>query len=140
MEQSSFIKLIKVLQAAYPYYFKDLSKEDSLGFIQLYYSKLKKYDYQVVAKAIDGIITKSNYMPTLAEIIKECDKEYRNYNKLRIEEMYRQGYFKTDEEFGKAMLWLLEEKPIMPKWLEDDMKKITDIKLISNEGIDNEKQ
>lgn len=140
MEQSSFIKLIKVLQAAYPYYLKDLSKEDSLGFIQLYYSKLKKYDYQVVAKAIDGIITKSNYMPTLAEIIKECDKEYRNYNKLRIEEMYRQGYFKTDEEFGKAMLWLLEEKPIMPKWLEDDMKKITDIKLISNEGIDNEKQ
>lgn len=139
MEQSSFIKLIKVLQAAYPYYLKDLSKEDSLGFIQLYYSKLKKYDYQVVAKAIDGIITKSNYMPTLAEIIKECDKEYRNYNKLRIEEMYRQGYFKTDEEFGKAMLWLLEEKPIMPKWLEDDMKKITDIKLISNEGIDNEK-
>lgn len=139
MEQSSFIKLIKVLQAAYPYYLKDLSKEDSLGFIQLYYSKLKKYDYQVVAKAIDGIITKSNYMPTLAEIIKECDKEYRNYNKLRIEEMYRQGYFKTDEEFGKAMLWLLEEKSIMPKWLEDDMKKITDIKLISNEGIDNEK-
>lgn len=140
MEQSSFIKLIKVLQAAYPYYFKDLSKEDSLGFIQLYYSKLKKYDYQVVAKAIDGIITKSNYMPTLAEIIKECDKEYRNYNKLRIEEMYRQGYFKTDEEFGKAMLWLLEEKPIIPNWLENDMKKITDIKLIGDEGIDNAKE
>jgi hypothetical protein len=28
----------------------------------------------------------------------------------------------------------------MPKWLEDDMKKITDIKLIGDEGIDNEKQ
>ena len=140
MEQSSFIKLIKVLQAAYPYYFKDLSKEDSLAFIQLYYSKLKKYDYQVAAKAIDNIITNNNYMPTLAEIIKECDKEYRNYNKLRIEKLYKQGYFKTDEEFGKAMMWLLEEKPIVPNWLENDMKKITDIKLISEESTDNEEE
>lgn len=140
MEQSSFIKLIKVLQAAYPYYFKDLSKEDSLAFIQLYYSKLKKYDYQVAAKAIDNIITNNNYMPTLAEIIKECDKEYRNYNKLRIEKLYKQGYFKTDEEFGKAMMWLLEEKPIVPNWLENDMKKITDIKLISEESTENEEE
>ncbi len=140
MEQSSFVKLIRVLQAAYPYYFKDMSKEESLSFVQLYYSKLKKYDYQVVAKAIDNIITKNSYMPSLAELIKECDKEYKNYNKLRIEELYKQGYFKTDEEFGKAMLWLLEEKPIIPSWLENDMKKITDIKLISDEGIDNEKE
>lgn len=140
MEQSSFSKLIAVLQAAYPYYFKDLSKENCLAFVKLYYSKLKKYDYQVAAKAIDNIITKNNYMPTLAEIIKECDKEYRNYNKLRIEKLYKQGYFKTDEEFGKAMMWLLEEKPIIPSWLENDMKKITDIKLISDEGIGNAKE
>lgn len=136
MEQSSFTKLIRVLQAAYPYYFKDLSKENSLAFVQLYFSKLKKYDYQVAAKAIDNIISNNNYMPTLAEIIKECDKEYKVYNKLRIEELYKQGYFKTDEEFGKAMMWLLEDKPIIPNWLEQDMKKITDIKLLDNEGTD----
>ena len=137
MEQSNFAKLMKVLQAAYPYYFKDLSKENSLAFVQLYYSKLKKYDYQVAAKAIDNIITTNNYMPTLAEIIKECDKEYKIYNKKRIEQLYKQGYFKTDEEFGKAMMWLLEDKPLIPNWLQEDMKKITDVKLISDEGIDN---
>ena len=68
------------------------------------------------------------------------NKEYRNYNKLRIEELYRQGYFKTDEEFGKAMMWLLEEKPIIPNWLEQDMKKISDVKLINDEGMENAKE
>ena len=77
MEQLDFNKIAKALTIAYPYYFKDMSKEDALMFNQLYFSKLKKYDYQVVAKAIDDIIISNNYMPTLAEVIKSCDKEYR---------------------------------------------------------------
>ena len=140
MEQLYFNKLIKALTVAYPYYFKDMDKENAILFNQLYYSKLKKYDYQVAAKAIDNIITNSNYMPTLAEIIKECDKEYKNYNKLRIEQLYKQGYFKSDEEFGKAMMWLLEDKPLIPNWLENDMKKITDIKLIDIEENNDTKE
>lgn len=140
MEQLDFNKIAKALTIAYPYYFKDMSKEDALMFNQLYFNKLKKYDYQVVAKAIDDIITSNNYMPTLAEVISACDKEYRIYNRLRLEKLYKQGYFKTDEEFGKAMLWLFEEKPLIPNWLENDMKKITDIKLISDESIENAKE
>ena len=140
MEQLDFNKIAKALTIAYPYYFKDMSKEDALMFNQLYYSKLKKYDYQVAAKAIDDIIMSNNYMPTLAEVIKSCDKEYRIYNRLKLEEMYKQGYFKTDEEFGKAMMWLLEEKPIIPNWLEQDMKKISDVKLINDEGMENAKE
>lgn len=140
MEQLDFNKIAKALTIAYPYYFKDMSKEDALMFNQLYYSKLKKYDYQVAAKAIDDIIMSNNYMPTLAEVIKSCDKEYRIYNRLKLEEMYKQGYFKTDEEFGKAMMWLLEEKPIIPNWLEQDMKKLSDVKLINDEGMENAKE
>lgn len=133
MEQSSFVKIIRVLQVAYPYYFKDMSKETSVAFMQLYFSKLKKYDYKVVSTAIDNIITDNKYMPTLAEVLKECEKQYKEINMKRIQEMYKQGYFKTDQEYGKAMMWLLEEKPIIPSWLQEDMKKIGDIKLIENE-------
>lgn len=136
MEQSSFVKIIRVLQVAYPYYFKDMSKETSVAFMQLYFSKLKKYDYKVVSTAIDNIITDNKYMPTLAEVIKECENQYKEYNIRRIQEMYKQGYFKTDEEYGKAMMWLLEEKPIIPNWLQEDMKKIGDIKLINTERIE----
>lgn len=132
MEQSSFSKLISVLTIAYPYYFKEMSKEQTISFSQLYYSKLKKYSYQVAAKAVDEIITKNNYMPTLAELIQECEKQYRAVNKLKIEELYKRGYFKTDEEYGKAMMWLFEENSIVPSWLQEEMKKIGDIKLLGD--------
>ena len=121
MEQSKFSKLMKVLQVAYPYYFKDLDKETSMAFIQLYYNKLKEYQYEIVAKAIDKIITNNNFMPTLAEVIKECDNEAKLYYKDKLQEMYVKGYFKTDEEYGKAVMWLLEDKPLIPGWLKKDI-------------------
>lgn len=132
MEQSSFSKLISVLTIIYPYYFKEMSKEQTISFSQLYYSKLKKYSYQVAAKAVDEIITKNNYMPTLAELIQECEKQYRLINRLKIDELYKRGYFKNDEEYGKAMMWLLEENSVVPSWLQDEMKKIGDIKLLGD--------
>lgn len=121
MEQSNFSKIVNALKIAYPYYFKDLSQEDSTMFLQLYYNKLKKYRYEIVAKAVDNIITTHNFMPTLAEVITECDKECRNYYKDILQLMYSKGYFKTDEEYGKAVMWLLEEKPLIPEWLEKDI-------------------
>jgi hypothetical protein len=121
MEQSSFAKLVKTLEVAYPYYFKDLSKENALAFMQLYYSNLKKYRYEIVAKVISNIIKTSEYMPTIAQLIKECDNESKLYYREILENMYRAGYFKTDEEYGKAVMWLLEEKPLIPEWLEKDI-------------------
>ena len=123
MDQSNFSKIVNAMKVAYPYYFKDLSKEDSTMFLQLYYNKLKKYRYEIVAKAIDKIITNNNFMPTLAEVIKECDNEMKSYYKNYLEQMYAKGYFKTDEEYGKAVMWLLEEKPLIPEWLKKDIDK-----------------
>ena len=124
MEQLEFSKIIKVLTMAYPYYFKDMDKENTIMFSQLYYNKLKKYNYQIVANAINKIIDEKEYMPTLSEIIKKCDKEYRNYYKEKIDLMYKDGYFKTDQEYGKALMWLFEDKPMIPQWLLNDIKLI----------------
>ena len=130
MEQSDFSKLINAMRVAYPYYFKDLDESSMRAFMQLYYGKLKKYDYIIAATAIDNIVTTHDFMPTLAEVLKECDKQYRIINKAKIDKMYKEGYFKTDEEYGKALNWLFEDKPVIPNWLQEDMKKITDIKYI----------
>ena len=123
MEQFNFSKIINVLKIAYPYYFKGLNEENSKAFMQLYYSKLKKYRYEIVAKAIDNIITTRDYMPTLAEVIKECDTEMTWFYREQLEKMYKIGYFKTDEEYGKAVMWLLEDKPLIPEWLRTDIDK-----------------
>ena len=122
MEQSNFSKLVNVLRIAYPYYFKDMEKESTIMFNQLYYSKLKRYDYIVVSNAINKIIENSEFMPTIAEIMAECDKETRKLYKIKIDKMYSNGYFKTDQEYGKALQWLFEDKPIIPSWLLEEIK------------------
>lgn len=122
MEQLSFSKIVNVLRIAYPYYFKDMEKESTIMFNQLYYSKLKRYDYVVVSNAINKIIENSEFMPTIAEIMAECDKETRKLYKIKIDKMYSNGYFKTDQEYGKALQWLFEDKPIIPSWLLEEIK------------------
>jgi hypothetical protein len=122
MEQLNFSKIVNVLRIAYPYYFKDMEKESTIMFNQLYYSKLKRYDYVVVSNAINNIIENSEFMPTIAEIMAECDKETRKLYKIKIDKMYSNGYFKTDQEYGKALQWLFEDKPIIPSWLLEEIK------------------
>ena len=122
MEQLNFSKIVNVLRIAYPYYFKDMEKESTIMFNQLYYSKLKRYDYVVVSNAINKIIENSEFMPTIAEIMAECDKETKKLYKIKIDKMYSNGYFKTDQEYGKALQWLFEDKPIIPSWLLEEIK------------------
>lgn len=123
MEQSNFSKLLNVMKVAYPYYFKELGEEDSVNFLHLYYTKLKEYPYNVAAKAIDNIITTHIFMPSLAEVISECESQKKLYYMDILSTMYKDGYFKTDEEYGKATMWILAEKPIIPDWLKKDIKK-----------------
>lgn len=134
MEQSNFSKIVNVLRIAYPYYFKDMEKESTIMFNQLYYSKLKKYDYVVVSSAINKIIEKSEFMPTIAEILTECDKETRRLYKIKIDKMYANGFFKTDQEYGKALQWLFEDKPIIPNWLLEEINGYEEKLLISKKN------
>ena len=85
--------------------------------------KLSKYDAEVVIDVVDSIITTSKYMPSLSEIIEKCEFQSRKKYKKKLDLMYKNGYFKTDEEYGKALMWLYEEEPIIPEWLKIDMSK-----------------
>ena len=87
MEQSKLISsVIAKLRIAYPYYFKDLDEEMILGMVKMYQDQLAGYDYEIVINAIDNIIKTSKYMPTIAEILENCEKldksqQSRNYEK-----------------------------------------------------------
>lgn len=139
MEQSHLNKLVKVLTLAYPYYFKEMNKEDLVIFNQFYYSKLKNYDYNTVARAIDKIISTNKYMPTMAEIISACDNGKKEYYKNVLKAMNEDGYFKTEREYTKAVTWLLEAS-LIPTWLKEDIdkfiekSKINQIEMEENNG------
>lgn len=134
MEQSNFSKIVKILTLAYPYYFKEMGTEDAIMFNKLYYSKLRDYKYEIVKKAINNIIDINKFMPTLAEVLEECKIQNKIYYKNIIDKMYKDNYFKSDEEYGRAAILILTEG-IIPEWLKNDMISYeeNEIKLISGQ-------
>ena len=133
MEQSKLISMIIVkFKIAYPYYFKELTDEEFAGLIAMYQEELSCYNELTLVSAVKSIIRKNKFMPTLNELLEECEcsKLYRGNEILK--RMKDDGYFKRgtvcelDENhatrnYEKALMWV--EKDIIPTWLLEDMKK-----------------
>ena len=71
-------------------------------------------------------------MPSISEIIEVCENEKINERNLIIDEMIKDKYFKNEREIEKVYLWISEG--IIPKWLQEDMKKYYS-KLLENKKI-----
>ena len=133
MEQSKLISsVIAKLRIAYPYYFKELDEDMLIGLVKMYQDQIVGYAPQVVMKAIDEIIKRSKFMPTIAEILEECEKNKMSYKIAIIEKMKLDGYFKDSREIEKTYHFI--ENGVIPYWLLNDMKKYG---YIDYEALDN---
>lgn len=122
MEQSRLISsVIAKLKIAYPYYFKELKKEELAGMISMYQDFLSDYNELTLNSAIKSIISKSKYMPSMNELLEECELCKTTQKNIVIEKMIKAGYFKDSREIEKTYHFL--EEGIIPKWLLEDMKK-----------------
>lgn len=86
---------------------------------EIFYDFLKNYDYQTFIKAIKNRILKSSFAPKINELIEECNLCKQEIEAKTIEYMNSKGYFKTIEEYEKALFFL--KSGVIPKWLKDDM-------------------
>lgn len=75
MKQSELVKIIMVLKVAYPYHFKDMTKEDVYAMTSIYKQQFKDYAPVVLMKAVDVLVRKSPYMPSIAELHSESKKQ-----------------------------------------------------------------
>lgn len=130
MEQFNLSRYIKILMLAYPKYFKDLTREESIEISQLYYSQLKKYPTNVVERALNEIIQECVFMPTIAEILKKCNEVNSNLKQWVIGKMIQDGYFHSQREIDKAYHFI--EEGIIPQWFQSDMQKYSNMKLIGD--------
>lgn len=122
MEQSKSISsIIAKLKIAYPYYFKELNEEELVGMIGIYQELLSGYNELTLNNAVISIISKNKYMPTVNELIKECEMVKTYKKNAVIERMIEAGYFKNPNEIDKTYKFL--EEGIIPSWLLNDMKK-----------------
>ena len=119
MEHSKLISgMIAKFKIAYPYYFKDLKNEELIGMISMFQEELSGYNELTISNATKSIIRKNKFMPTLKEIIDECENVRTYKINVIIEKMKKAGYFKDPREIDKFI-----EEGIIPDWLIEDMKK-----------------
>lgn len=131
-----FIKNMTYLGLAYD---KQYTQEE----IKLYYDFLKYFSDDVIVKAIKEIIKTSKFIPKINELIEKCEEIKKETQYEIIEKMKNQGYFKTTQEYEKAIMFL--NTNIIPKWFIEDMKKyqqdnlqITNKEIKQIENKDNE--
>lgn len=132
MEQSKLIsEMIANLKISYPYYFEKLTKEEFIGLISIYQSQFLSYERTVLMKAINNLIARNKFMPTVAEIHEECKNCQKSSLEEIIKKMQKANYFKNEKELEKVYLWL--DKGIIPTWLKKEMKKYSNSELVNKE-------
>lgn len=133
MEKSKLISnLIAKLKVAYPYYFDKLNNDMFLGLVALYQEHLSSFNEQTLKKAFNSIIHKNKFMPSLSEIIEECEKNITYNRNYVIEKMIDNGYFTNSREIEKTYHFL--EEGIIPKWLQKDMREYEQ-RLLAKENL-----
>lgn len=87
MTKEETIKIMAILKAAYPTYYKDQTKEEAAMSVGVWQATLIEYDYKSVSAAIKEIIKTMKYPPSIAEIIDKIEtaqqeKYYKDLAKM----------------------------------------------------------
>ena len=131
MNTKGISTLIATFKIAYPYFFKESTKEEITALSRIYQEHLSCYNEKTLANVAKKIIATKKFMPSISEIIEACEKEKEFMRNEILELMKADGYFKksdygeldhTQEErnYTKALIWA--EKNLLPNWLKEDMK------------------
>ena len=115
MSREEAIKILSILKAGYPNFYKDMSKQDGLNTIALYQEMFANCDIKIVAIAIKELINSFKYPPTIADIKNKmyelCNKDdEKSPSELwsNLLKAIRNGYYGYLEEFEKLPLEVKE--------------------------------
>lgn len=142
MEQSKLIsEIVMKLKTMYPYYFEKMDEMQIASLCKTYQEELSQYSEETLINAIKNIIRNNKYMPSLSEIIEECDKCRTHQANEIVKKMWQDGYFKKGpygelddsqayKNYNKTLKFI--EEGIIPEWLREDMKKYYQLLLNGN--------
>ena len=131
MNTKGISTLIATFKIAYPYFFKESTKEEITALSRIYQEHLNCYNEKTLANSTRKLIAIKKFMPSISEIIEACEKEKEFMRNEILELMKVDGYFKKgdygeldhiqeERNYTKALIWA--EKNLLPSWLKEDMK------------------
>lgn len=105
MTKQETIKMLAILDATYPNFYRDKSEEEMNGVIAIWSEMFKDCDNNLTILAVKELINTSKYVPTIASI-KEKMYELTHINEDSSSELWerllkaiRNGYYGAEEEF-----------------------------------------
>lgn len=106
MTNQDMTKILAILKAAYPSSFKDLTKDEAMGIINLWTLHLKNIPVDIVSISINRLIAKSKFVPSISEVKQDLDNLYWDaYNKKQYG---RTGHTKLTPEAEQRLNYILE--------------------------------
>lgn len=128
MNTIEFTKAMKILTMSYN---KDFDEET----LKIWYLQFKNINSTVFINAINKKVRESKFMPSIAELLEECEKQKdeRKFNILL--QMKLDGYFKCNCEYDKAIKFIEENN--IPSWLKEDMKKYNQAMIENKQALSN---
>lgn len=131
MNTKGIATLIANFKIAYPYFFKESTKEEITALSRIYQEHLNCYNEKTLENATRKLIAIKKFMPSISEIIEACEKEKKFMRNEILELMKADGYFKKgdygeldriqeERNYTKALMWA--ERNLLPSWLKEDMK------------------
>lgn len=68
MTMNDMIKIMAIIEAAYPRFYANKTDADKMAALNLWYRHFEKLDYSVMLQAVDAVIASNKFPPTIADI------------------------------------------------------------------------
>lgn len=73
MTKNEMVQIMAVITAAYPRFYDKQTETDKLAVLRLWYRHFEYVDYDVMLQAVDAVISKNKFPPTIAEIYEKLN-------------------------------------------------------------------
>lgn len=114
MSKEEFLKVITRLSMAY-------NKNFDGSTVTLWYDYFKDCDYEMLKATVKRIILSNKYIPSIAELKEEYEKQNKDQYFIIINQMQNDGYFKDNREYEKTIKFINENT--IPQWLKEEIIK-----------------
>ena len=98
MTREDTIKILSILKASYPNFYKDMSKKDAETTVNLYTEMFEHNDSNLVATAIKELIQHQSYPPTIADITQPYEETESELWEI-YKKIIQRGYYGDRREF-----------------------------------------
>lgn len=88
MTQKEAVQVLAILKAAYPNFYKDMSKQDAMGTVNIWAIQFANMPADIVLLAVNKLIATSQFPPAISEVKKKFSKLYwEAYESLRVNDV-----------------------------------------------------